>query len=132
MTKLALVLVIVLGGVAAAQTGSGEAEKAPPPPPTNRIAEARATCVAAMNADPTFAKSIQDTIDKQLDQRYIDLNVDANNHIQKNEAHVIYAYAALWLLAAGFVVFLWRRQQKLRSEIDALRRDLEAAGSTKS
>jgi hypothetical protein len=129
MTKLALVLVIVLGGVAAAQTGSGETERPRPPVDTT---QARAACVAAMNADPTFAKSIQDTIDKQLDQRYIDLNVDANNHIQKNEAHVIYAYAALWLLAAGFVVFLWRRQQKLRSEIDALRRDLEAAGSTKS
>jgi len=40
---------------------------------------------------------------------------------------VILAYAAMWLLSVGFVLFLWRRQQGLRVEIGQLRRDLEAA-----
>jgi CcmD family protein len=40
---------------------------------------------------------------------------------------VILAYAAMWVIAAGFVLFLWRRQQALRSEIERLRRDLDAA-----
>jgi CcmD family protein len=40
---------------------------------------------------------------------------------------VIYAYAAMWIIAAGFVVFLWRRQRGLEAEIEHLRRDLDAA-----
>lgn len=47
--------------------------------------------------------------------------------IAKNEKHVVMAYAALWLLAAGFLLFLWRRQQHLKVEIANLKRDLEAA-----
>ena len=49
------------------------------------------------------------------------------NMILKNEAHVIYAYAAMWLLAAAFLLFVWRRQQGLRTEIAQLRADLAAA-----
>jgi hypothetical protein len=40
---------------------------------------------------------------------------------------VIYAYSAMWLIAAAFVLFLWARQQKLTTEIAQLRRDLAAA-----
>jgi hypothetical protein len=52
---------------------------------------------------------------------------DAAKAIAKNQKHVVLAYAALWLLAAGFLLFLWRRQQHLKTEIANLKRDLEAA-----
>jgi len=80
-----------------------------------------------MNADPAFAKSIVDTVDKQSDQRTIDAHNDAAYHVAKNEKHVIIAYAAMWAIAALFVVFLWRRQQALKTEIAQLRKDLDAA-----
>jgi hypothetical protein len=40
---------------------------------------------------------------------------------------VIMAYAAMWIIAAGFVIFLWMRQQALRNEIAQLKVDLDAA-----
>jgi hypothetical protein len=52
---------------------------------------------------------------------------NAAKAIAKNQKHVVLAYAALWLLAAGFLLFLWRRQQALKTEIANLKRDLEAA-----
>ena len=107
-----LLIVVMLAGVAAAD-----------PSP----AELRQTCAAAMNADPAFEKAILDSVDKRIDQKTIDAHNDALYHIQKDERHVIIAYVAMWLIAAGFVVFLWRRQQGLTSQIDQLRRDLEAA-----
>jgi hypothetical protein len=33
----------------------------------------------------------------------------------------------MWIVAAAFVIFLWRRQQALKLEIAHLRRDLKAA-----
>ena len=54
-------------------------------------------------------------------------HASAAKAIAKNEKHVVMAYAALWLLAAGFLLFLWRRQQALKLEIANLKRDLEAA-----
>jgi len=48
-------------------------------------------------------------------------------HIAKNERHVILAYAAMWVVAAAFVIFLWRRQLALKDEIQRLQRDLAAA-----
>jgi hypothetical protein len=81
-----------------------------------------------MNADPKFAAEIVKIADEkaavQRDQDTLAAHSDAYFHIQKNERHVIYAYAAMWILAAGFVIFLWRRQQALKGEIANLRRDL--------
>jgi hypothetical protein len=118
MKKLILLLVLVVGGTAFAQPGH------PGPVQT----EARAACTKAMNEDPEFAKSIIATVDKQIDQKTIDAHIDADKHIQKNERHVIFAYAGIWIVAALFLAFLWMRQQSLKSEIASLRRDLDAAG----
>jgi len=122
MTKWILVVIVALGGVAAAQ-GSA--------------ADLRKTCTDAMNADPMFAKDIVKitghNVDPDIvkawcsDQDTLAAHQDAQYHVEKNERHVIYAYAAMWLVAAGFVVFLWRRQVALRAEIGRLRADLDAA-----
>ena len=111
MKKLILLLLLAISGVATAQPAD----------------EARKACTEAMNKDPEFAKSIISTIDKQIDQKTIDAHMDAVKHIQKNEKHVIYAYAAMWIIAALFVAFLWMRQQALKTEIAQLRKDLEVA-----
>lgn len=109
---------------------AGEPPAAPPPAHTDEGKPGRTPrdiCAEAMNNDPAFAASIVATADKQIDQKTIDAHKDAYAHIQKNEKHVIYAYAAMWVIAALLVGFLFLRQQALKSEIAALRRDLKAA-----
>ena len=118
MNKVILILLLLTG--AAAADGSG----APPQADAVQVEALKKTCAEAMNADPNFAKSIELTIDKQLDQKTIDAHQDAFHHIQKNESHVIYAYAAMWLIAALLVGFLFFRQQALKTEIANLKRDL--------
>ena len=89
----------------------------------------RKICTDAMNADPVFAKAIVDVADKDAAQRRLDAtekeHLDAAEHIAKDQKHVILAYGAMWVIAAGFVIFLWRRQQALKAEIAALRKDLD-------
>jgi len=110
----AILIVMTLAVIAGAQ-------------PAHTPAELKQICADAMNADPAFKQAIQASIDKSLDQQTIDAHNDAAYHIQKNERHVILAYAAMWIIAAAFVVFMWRRQQGLVAQIDLLRKDLEAA-----
>lgn len=125
--------------------------------------DARAACVAAMNADKAFATDVVMNATKQADPAVLRQTCDvaigldatfaaglaehaadlesanrrlaadtkqhetASEAIAKNERHVIIAYAAMWLVAVGFLLFLRQRQLGLRREIALLRRDLEAA-----
>ena len=128
-----------LAGTAAAQpaapaggAAAGAAEPAAPPPAAAAPAsDARKACSTAMNADPKFAAEVVRIADERAqlkrDADTLAAHLDANHHVQRNERHVIYAYAAMWIIAAGFVVFLWRRQRGLEAEIEHLRRDLDAA-----
>lgn len=134
----------------APEAGSGAPASAPVPPPpepapppadepvTGDVAALRKTCAAAMNADPSFADSIIKTAEMQLADKLDEEQVkkdlctvyahsSAQEDIATNERHVLMAYIAMWLVAAGFVVFLWRRQQSLKGELAQLRRELEAA-----
>ena len=88
-------------------------------------AELRKICADAMNADATFAEAIAKTVNEETLRQHL----NAGKAIAKNERHVILAYAAMWLVAAGFVLFLWRRQQGLKIEIERLRRDLDKAAA---
>jgi hypothetical protein len=120
MNKLALIVVLLVGGVAAAQ-GSGQSAPA--------ATDLHKVCADAMNADPAFAKSIVLTADKQIDEKTIKAHDDAIKKIAQADGHVIYAYGALWVITALLVAFMWMRQQKLKNEIAALRRDLTKAES---
>jgi hypothetical protein len=88
-----------------------------------------------MNADPKFEAEIVKIADEKAalkrDADTLAAHADAYAKVQRNERHVIYGYAAMWIIAAGFVIFLWRRQQALQAEIMQLRRDLDAAASDK-
>lgn len=118
------------GSAAAAVPGEPQPSSTPPLA-APAAADARQLCAAAMNADPKFAAAIIKVADEkaaaQRDADTIAAHKDADYHVQKNERHVIYAYAAMWIVAALSVIFLWRRQQGLQAEIASLRRDLEAA-----
>lgn len=137
-----VVLGIVLGVAAPAQAIRAQEPTAPGTGSPGDPASLRKICTDAMNADVTFAPSILETayqvqsarcegIDAVAAKRRLAL--DQAQHetaaaaVSKNERHVVMAYIAMWLLAVGFVIFLWRRQQLLKGEIESLRRDLEAA-----
>jgi len=123
MKNLILLVLLAVGGVASAQPSVAV------PAPARSPAELHQICADAMNADPAFAKSIAVTIDKQLDEKTIAAHDDAIKSIGHKESHVIYAYGALWVIIALLVAFMWMRQQKLKGEIEALRRDLTKAES---
>ena len=100
---------------------------------------ARKACTDAMNADPRFADAIIRTAEMKIapdkiqreqllkDGQTIGTHEAHNAWVAKNQRHVIMAYAAMWVIAAGFVLFLWRRQQRLVGEIQQLRKDLDTA-----
>lgn len=115
---------IFIGDVAAVATGATATTE------LVKTAEGK-SCLAALAASPEFQKSTSDTARQdaanQLAATVKKQHEDAGHAIAKNEKHVILAYAAMWLLSAAFVLFLWRRQQGLKTEIAQLRRDLEAA-----
>jgi hypothetical protein len=143
IVRLVVGLVLIVPALALAQpSGSGSsavgsapvpADPAPAPPPTPEPPklDARKACTDAMNADPAFEKLVVETADRNAAQ--VRLAADLAQHdaaakvIAKNEKHVILAYAAMWIIAAGFVMFLWRRQQALKGEIAQLKADLDAA-----
>lgn len=120
MRSLVIVSILAIATAARAQPAGSDAP-----------ADARKACTTAMNADPRFAAEIVKVADEKAaakrDEDTLKAHQDAAYHVEKNEKHVIYAYAAMWIVAAGFVLFLWRRQQVLKLEIAHLRRDLEAA-----
>jgi hypothetical protein len=117
--------------LAAAQTGSGSAAAATAPepsglkmqPPEPTPEELRKICADAMNKNPGFSEAIVKTINEDT---YLQ-HARAADAVAKNEKHVVMAYAAMWVIAALFLMFLWRRQQALKTEIANLKRDLEAA-----
>lgn len=112
MRKLILIVSMWIPAVALAQ-----------PAPTQNAAELRATCAAAMNADPSF----EEQIIKVANEKTYETHRHAADDVARNERHVIFAYAAMWVVAAGFVIFLWRRQQALNREIASLKRELADA-----
>jgi CcmD family protein len=91
--------------------------------------------VDAMNASETFARSVIDTAIKtqRATVQFVCADIDtlkthqeAVADVEKNKRHVIGAYAAMWVIAALFLLYLLRRQQGLKAEIEQLRRELEA------
>ena len=127
---------LVQVAVAAAQSGSGSAVMGsgsdspavpavpvavpavpvdPPPPSATQL---RATCTAAMNADPQFAQDLLRVLDEKkvvelakAQAKFAGIQIEAGARVAKNQRHVIMAYAVIWIAAAMFVLFLWRRQK---------------------
>jgi hypothetical protein len=127
MTKpRTLVSVLVLGivlALAGVRPARAEQPAPPPPIPAAQAAALRQTCTDAMNADSTFANDII----RQVNEETALKRIHAGDTIAKDERQVILSYAAMWIAAVGFLVFLWFRQRGLEKQIAQLEADLEAA-----
>jgi CcmD family protein len=118
----------------AASTPPVAAPVAAPVPAALTAAELRKTCADAMNADKEFEATVLRVLDEKkfaeltkAQQKFAGIQIEAAARVAKNERHVVLAYAAIWLAAVAFLLFLWRRQRGLHGQIEALRSDLAAA-----
>lgn len=95
-------------------------------------------CLDEMDKDPGFADYIIKRTELKLKDKVNNEQVlkdlctvrqhqESQDEVTTNKRHVLLAYVAMWLVAAGFVIFLWRKQQALKREIVLLRNDLDAA-----
>ena len=100
--------------------------------------EAAATAAPSGAGDAPYLSPMrsqcEDEIEKDADWRAdIKLRIAPEVHAEDaqqmltNRRHVVLAYAALWALVAGFVVFLWMRQRGLQAEIERLEREIAQA-----
>jgi CcmD family protein len=80
----------------------------------------REQCAAEIGKDADWRAQLADEI------RY-EVHKDEAATLVTNRRHVIYAYAAIWVLVAGFVLSLFLRQRRLVAEIDRLRDEIKRA-----
>jgi hypothetical protein len=89
----------------------------------------------AINADPAWTAELRTKVETLISTGFHDkLKADSRARhdedsrlIARNQRHVFLAYAAMWILAMGFVVLMWRRQVGLRGQLQQLKGELEAA-----
>jgi CcmD family protein len=82
----------------------------------------------------TMRSQCEDELEKDADWRAdVKLRIAPEVHAEDaqqmltNRRHVVMSYAALWVLVAGFVVFMWLRQRGLLAEIERLEREIAQA-----
>jgi hypothetical protein len=80
----------------------------------------RPTCEVELQKDADWQKILRDRLRDDVHQEDADLML-------RNEQHVQYAYAAIWVLVVAFLGFLYYKQMSLRGEITRLERELEEA-----
>lgn len=134
MTKPVLVLLaaLLLVPLAAAPAAAQEPPvcklAGPPAPPDPDPAKRppfyhspmRQTCEDELAKDHDWWFNLESRLRTQI-------HVQASREVSTNNRHVVMAYAAIWLIAVGFVVLLWRKQQALRAEIERLSKELSKA-----
>lgn len=93
--------------------GRGTALAQPKEPPRPYQSPMRDQCQAELAKDKKWMAELKDTLRPEVHEAEAAL-------IQKNEKHVVMAYAGLWVLTVGFLVLLWLRQRKLVAELEVL------------
>lgn len=83
----------------------------------------RATCEEELAKDKVWLADLESRLRAKIHRQ-------ASTEITTNNRHVALAYGAMWVLAVAFVVFLWRRQQGLKAEIERLSAELKKAEGT--
>ncbi len=125
---VAALAVAALAAPAAAQPQPCKLTVAPTPPDPTAPAPKQAPYESPMR------QQCEDELDRD-DAWWFNLEGRLRTHIHEqtskevttNNRHVVIAYAAMWLLAVGFVVILWRKQQAMRAEIERLESELKKA-----
>jgi cell division protein FtsL len=135
-TAALILMVAMLGaGTALAQTGTTDTP-APAQAAPAQAAPAQAAPVLAQPAQP--AGSLRQQCESALindaqwraelkQQLAAEVHAEDANQMLTNRKHVVMAYAALWILVALFVVFMWLKQKDLKTEIARLEREVRAA-----
>jgi len=126
---LALVLMVLPVAAATAQPAAPVpcrlAEAPPPPdpkaPPTHPYeSPMRQQCEDELSKDAAWWHDLEARLRGKIHRQ-------AATEITTNNRHVIIAYGAMWVIAMGFVLMMWRRQQALKAEIERLTRELKQA-----
>jgi cell division protein FtsL len=153
-TALCTITVLGLAGAALAQTGEADqaapnagtpagATAGDPPPIMPAVPQAGATqaprlqpgaaeigaartealrqqCQNALRADVQWRAELKQQLAAEVHHE------DARAMLT-NRKHVVMAYAALWILVALFVLFMWLKQKDLKAEIARLESEIRAA-----
>lgn|SRR5688500_15463540 len=114
LTTLAIAVLLAVAGSSAAL-----AQPAKEPPRAYQSPK-RAECEAELAKDKGWNAELRDSLRPDVHEAEAAL-------IQKNEKHVVMAYAGLWILTVGFVILLWFRQRRLVAELDLLEKKLAKA-----
>lgn len=107
MTTLGFAALLAVASTAVA---TAQPRKEPPRPYQSPM---RKDCEAELDKDTGWRAELKDTLRPEVHEAEAAL-------IQRNEKHVVMAYAALWILTVVFLVLLWFRQRKLVAELVAL------------
>ncbi len=77
----------------------------------------RQVCEDELSKDDDWWFNLQQRLRRNIHEQ-------AFREVQTNNRHVVAAYGAMWLIAIGFVVLMWTRQQHLKGEITRLAAEL--------
>jgi CcmD family protein len=84
----------------------------------------RTACEDELAQDPDWFANLKARLSEQINRN---VHVDAARYASQNNKHVVAAYAVFWVLTAGFVLLMWRRQRGLQAELTRLERELGRA-----
>jgi hypothetical protein len=121
-----LIRSLVVIAALAAPAGAAAAAEQPAPPAGAVPVDAtyhspmRTTCEDELRKDKDWNKLLRDSLRAGVHEEDADLML-------RNKTHVQYAYAAMWVLVALFLGFLYRKQVSLRGDITRLEKELEEA-----
>lgn len=135
MKQLFIACVVVSVAVVAIAPAVAQSPAAPDPTPVAPAATAPAAptvskeaCLAFIDADPVLSAELTSKLRAHIDQQFWSDQEAATKKrhnddatlIATNKRHVVLAYAAMWLLAVGFLAFLWHRQRGLVARLGEL------------
>jgi hypothetical protein len=111
-----------------------------PPGPALGTDALRQRCEAAIRDDAEWRTELKENLARRLfeapqsarDEELRDMvrreaHEAESKRLLRDKQHVVYAYGALWILTALFVLYMFVRQRSLDDEIARLRRELEQA-----
>lgn len=124
---LTILFACALSGVLAGATSSPAAAQEPAAGDAAAAAQGgpyrspmRAQCEPELYKDADWLADVKQKLAPEIHEE------DARQMLV-NRRHVVMAYAALWVIVLGFVVFMWVRQRGLQAEIARLERDISRA-----
>ena len=131
---IALFIACVAGASLAGVTPAAAQEPGATAAPTAPAAAAPAAATGDAPYRSAMRSQCEDELARDADWRADvklrlapDVHAEDAQQMLANRRHVVMAYAALWALVAGFVVFMFMRQRGLQAAIARLEREIVQA-----